>query len=145
MMIESTIDVQASAAHVMRCYRDVAGWSRWDPDTRAASLDGPMVVGATGRLQPTKGFAVPMRVVALTPLGFTVESSVPFGTLRFEHELLPLAQGTRITHRVAFGGPLAALYARLLAPRVRAGLPLTLTRLKQHLEQPTASGAHQTG
>lgn len=136
-MIEERIDIDASPEAVMACYQDVPGWSRWDPDTRWATLDGPFRAGATGILCPSKGFAVRMHVVGVTRLGFVVESPVPLCTLRFEHELAPIPGGTRVTHRVVFCGPLSSLFGRIVGRRVRTGLPVTLANLKRLLERGT--------
>ena len=134
MIIEEKIDIHVSPDVVMSCYRNVSGWPQWDPDTREATIDGPFQSGAIGRLRPTKGFAVPMRFVGVTEMGFTVESPAPFCTMRFEHALAPIAGGTRVTHRVTFEGPLSGLFGRLIGARVRAGLPVTLRKLKRVLE-----------
>ncbi len=136
MIIEESIDIDVVTAVVMSCYRDVAAWPEWDPDTRAAKIDGAFEAGATGELRPTKGFAVPMRFVSVTALGFTVESPAPFCTMRFEHELVPIASGTRVTHRVTFQGPLSRFFGWLVGSRVRIGLPVTLAMLKRRLESP---------
>lgn len=135
MVIEEQIEVRVPPQAVMDCYRDVAGWPTWDPDTRAASIAGPFASGATGRLKPAKGFAVPMRFTSVGVHHFTVESPAPFCTMRFEHELAPLAGGTRVTHRVTFEGPLARLFGHLVGRRVRTGLPVTMRSLKKHLEK----------
>jgi len=134
MVIEEQIDIEVSPTRVMSCYQDVAGWSTWGPDTRLATIDGPFTTGATGRLHPSKGFAVAMHFVSVSDLHFTVESPVPFCTLRFEHELHPVSKGTRVIHRVIFTGVLGAFFGRIVGPRVRTGLPTTLANLKSLLE-----------
>lgn len=134
MNIEESIDIAVPPAAVMSCYRDVARWPEWDPDTRAASIDGPFQAGVHGRLKPAKGFAVAMRFTHVSERGFTVESPAPLCTMRFEHELTPTASGTRVTHRVGFSGPLSGFFSRLVGARVRNGLPTTLANLKKRLE-----------
>lgn len=137
MIIEEKIDIHVSPDAVMACYHAVSDWPLWDPDTREARIDGPFKTGATGRLRPAKGFAVPMRFVSVTSRNFTVESPAPFCTMRFEHELVPVLAGTQVTHRVTFEGPLAGLFGRLVGSRVHVGLPVTLQKLKQRLESTT--------
>ncbi len=134
MIIEEHIDIAASAQAVMNCYQDVPAWPEWDPDTRAASIDGPFRSGARGRLRPTRGLAVPMRFVSVGPTGFSVESPAPLCTMRFEHVLTPVGAGTRVTHRVSFEGLLAPFFGWIIGGRVRRGLPVTLRRLKQRVE-----------
>ena len=134
MVIEESIHISATPDAVMACYRDVAAWPQWDPDTKEASIEGPFETGATGRLRPTKGFAVRMRFVEVNGNSFTVECLAPLCTLRFEHIVQALGERTRVTHRVSFNGPLSAFFGGLIGPRVRTGLPVTLSKLKQHLE-----------
>lgn len=140
MAIEETIDIKVSPEQVMSCYRNVAAWPEWDPDTGAASIDGPFRTGARGKLRPTKGFAVPMHFVSVTEHSFTVDCPPPLCVMRFEHELMATTQATRVTHRVSFSGPLARFFEWLVGTRVRAGLPHTLANLKKLLEAaPTPS------
>ncbi len=140
MIIQAQIDIQVHPAAVMACYRDVAAWSEWDPDTREASIDGPFVVGTRGRLRPAKGYAVTMRLVEVAGHGFTVDAFAPLCTMHFEHVLLPIADGTRVTHRIAFSGLLAPVFARVVGGQAKKGLPVTLARLKQRLESGVATG-----
>jgi hypothetical protein len=134
MMIEETIDIHVAPERVMDCYRDVAGWPHWDPDTMEAAIDGPFRTGATGRLRPATGFAVPMRFTRVTDSSFTVECRAPLCKMHFEHELIPITGGTRVTHRVSFTGPLAGFFGRVVGARVRIGLPVTMATLKGMLE-----------
>jgi hypothetical protein len=62
MHVEHRLLIQAPPARIFRIYEDVAAWHTWDPDTRCASLDGPLAVGARGSLTPRKGNTVPMLV-----------------------------------------------------------------------------------
>lgn len=136
MQVEHRIKVAAPPARIFRIYEDVPGWRTWDPDTKSATLDGPFAVGSTGRLTPTKGNAVPMRVTAVVPnRSFTVECRIPLFRMVFEHELMPAGGSTEVVHRASFSGPLSLLLGRMLARRVDAGLPVTLANLKRHAEQ----------
>ena len=66
--------------------------------------------------------------------GFTVESRMPLFRMVFEHELRPEGAATRVVHRVAFSGLLAALLGRMLVKRLNQGLPVTLAKLKRRAE-----------
>jgi Polyketide cyclase / dehydrase and lipid transport len=137
MMVEHRITVACPPGRIHAIYADVSGWPRWDPDTRAATLDGPLAVGARGRLTPAKGNSVPMVVTFSDPArGFTVESRIPW-LLRmvFEHDLLARgASETEVVHRVALSGPLAWLIGPSLRRQLDTGLPVTLARLKRMAE-----------
>ena len=76
-----------------------------------------------------------MHFIHVTDTSFTVEAFAPFCTMRFEHELVSIAIGTRATHRVTFEGPLAFIFERLVGSRVRLGLPVTMASLKKWTEQ----------
>jgi len=133
--IEHRITVQAAPEVVFRVYQDVANWHTWDPDTKQAMLDGPLRLGATGRLTPTKGNTVPMRVTEVTEgRSFTVESKIPLFRMVFEHVLTPGAAGTEVIHRVTLSGPLGVILGPMLTRQLNVGLPVTLGRLKQLVE-----------
>ena len=130
----------ASPDSVFRLYEDVANWHTWDPDTKQATLDGPLRTGAQGKLTPTKGRTVPMRVTDVVPgRSFTVESKIPLFRMVFEHELTPGPSGTEIFHRVTFSGLLSILLGPMLSRQLNAGLPVTLERLKQRAESNRAA------
>ena len=139
MQVEHRITVNASPETIFGIYEDVSRWHTWDPDTRQATLDGPLQVGSRGRLVPTQGNAVPMVVTKAIPgRCFTVESKIPLFRMVFEHELGP-AQGTTVViHRVTFSGLLTFVLGPLLAKRLNAGLPVTLGRLKALAESRSA-------
>lgn len=136
MQVECSIVIPTGPQPIFALYADVAGWNAWDPDTKAATLDGPFEVGTKGRLVPTRGNAVPMELTAVRPdRSFTVECRIALFRMVFEHELEPVAAGTRVTHRVAFSGLLAPLLGRMLTARLRTGLPSTLESLSRHAQQ----------
>ena len=134
--IEAKILINASARAVYDVWADVEQWPRWDPDTREAQLDSAFAVGARGRLRPRKGMAVRMQVVeAARDKNFTVECPVLGNVMRFEHELVPTKGGVEVTHRVQFRGWLSGWLLRTVGRDVQHGLPVTLQRLKLHVEQ----------
>lgn len=135
MVIEESIHINTSAEILFNIYKDVSHWNHWDPDTKEASLDGPFAVGATGRLIPTKGHGVLMKLSALVPhRSFTVEVSIPLFHMKFEHELIPQEIGTHVVHRVTFSGALNFVLGKIVGKRVRKGLPTTMRSLKTYAE-----------
>lgn len=142
MPVEHRTTIRAQPRVIFRIYEDVAHWHTWDPDTREASLDGPLRVGATGRLTPTKGRAVPMLVTeVITDRSFTVESRIPLFRMVFEHVLNPGPSGTEVVHRVTFHGLLSIVLGPLLSRQLSVGLPVTLRRLQQLAERLDAAQA----
>ncbi len=140
MQVEHRIVVQAPPEVLFRIYEDVAHWHTWDPDTKQATLDGPLRVGAKGSLTPTKGRTVPMVVTGVVAgRSFTVEARIPLFRMVFDHELNPGPTGTEVVHRVTFSGLLAFLLGSMLSRQLHAGLPVTLNRLKQLAESTSAA------
>ena len=135
--IEHRALIATSPAAIHAIYADVANWHSWDPDTRAATLNGPFAAGSRGTLTPGKGNTVPMMVRFADPeRGFTVESRIPL-LLRmvFEHELTARGPSqTEVVHRVTLTGPLSWLIGPSLKRQLDAGLPVTLARLRRLAE-----------
>lgn len=142
MVHEATVFVSAPPEVVFAIYRDVAHWHTWDPDTKAATLEGPFAVGARGQLTPTKGRPVPMQIVEVTEnSSFTVECQVPMFCMKFEHELAAANQGTQVTQRLRTSGFLGFLLNPVIGKQVREGFPKTLASLKRLAEQRHAAAA----
>lgn len=130
-VVEHRITIHASANAIYRLYEDVKNWHTWDPDTKSASLDGPFVVGSTGKLTPAKGNTVRMALTKAEPgRCFTVESRLPLFRMLFEHELIAMPGATEVVHRVTFSGALSVVLGPMLCKRLNAGLPVTLGKLK---------------
>ena len=123
----------------------MANWHRWNPDTRAAALNGPFAVGSRGTLTPAQGNTVPMVLTFLDPAqGFTAESRIPL-LLRmvFEHDLIANGPSqTEVVHRVTLSGPLPWLIGRSLKRQLDAGLPVALARLTRMAETGSPDGLH---
>ena len=140
MQVEHRIVAHVEPEVVYRIYEDVGGWHTWDPDTKQATLDGPLRVGARGRLTPTKGQIVPMQVTQVVGnRSFTVESKIPLFRMLFEHELHPCEGGTEIVHRVSFSGLFSLILGPMLSKQLNSGLPVTLGKLKKLAESNAAA------
>ncbi len=136
LQVEHHISIAAPPERIYGIYKDVSNWHTWDPDTKSATLDGPFVVGAKGKLVPTMGNAVPMLLTSvLRNRSFTVESRIPLFQIVFEHELYPSDATTEVVHRITFSGALSFVLGRMLAKRANVGLPATLTNLKRMAEK----------
>ncbi|OIQ00996.1 MAG: hypothetical protein AUK35_00995 [Zetaproteobacteria bacterium CG2_30_46_52] len=145
MQIEHKISVQAPPSVIFGIYEDVANWHTWDPDTKRAYLDSPLQLGAKGKLTPTKGNTVPMKVIEVTQnRSFTVESKIPLFRMVFEHELNPTIDGGEVVHRVTLSGPLRLLIGRMLTKQIDTGLPVTLRNLKQMAKARSAAAHSQS-
>lgn len=135
MQFEEQILVSAPAEKIFALYSNVSGWSSWDPDVKASSIEGSFVTGANGTLEPSKGPKAKNTFTEVVPnRSFTVKSKLPLCVMRFEHELSGGPGETRVVHRVVFDGLLSPLFGRLIGSQIRKGLPSTLQGLKRVAE-----------
>lgn len=104
--------------------------------TRAARLDRGLALGSKGYLSPSKGHSIPISVTACKANHhFRVTSKTRLFRIDFDHELTPIVSGTRVVHRVSFGGLMKPVLALMLVPRIDEGLPETLRTLKTRAER----------
>lgn len=124
MQFESSTTINAPAAHIFAIYANVADWTRWDPDVKASSFDGPFASGATGIVTPHGG---PKSKLLFSHVvrnkSVTVECKLPLCLMRFDYELSAEGEATRATHRVKFEGLLAPLFGRLIGFGMKKTLP----------------------
>jgi len=142
MQVEHRATIIAAPTTIFRIYEDVDNWHTWDPDTGMATLEGRFEVGSRGRLTPTRGNSVPMLLTQVVRDScFSIESRIQLFRMLFEHELLPVEGVTEIIHRVTFSGPLSLVLGNMLAQRLNASLPTTLSRLKALAESQGSVGS----
>ena len=135
MEIEERIEIAVPPKVIDQIWSALDQWHEWDPDTKAAFLNGPFTVGTTGRIVPTKGMGVSMMVTERTiGQSFTVEGGIPLFRMHFEHTLSPIENGVLVIHRVRFSGALCFLFGPAVSKQVRDGLPKTMQSLKSFAE-----------
>jgi hypothetical protein len=113
---------------------DMSSWPEWNADTEWVRLDGPFAAGATGILKPKGGPKVPFVVASLTDTEFVDVSRLLGARLTFDHRVTPTAAGCSIDVRVTMRGPLARIWALILAKGFRATLQPDLDRLVELVE-----------
>jgi hypothetical protein len=132
MQFESSIQISAPAATVFALYADVANWHTWDPEVKAASLQGAFASGVKGVIVPHGGPKSTINFSEVTPpRRFVASCKLPLCLMRFENELKSHSGGTQATHRVFFEGLLAPLFGRLIGSGMRKTMPLALQGLKK--------------
>lgn len=135
MRFEEKIIVKSSPEKVFFAYENVSEWSTWDPEVQSSSIKGKPMVGAKGKLKPTKGPEANIEITEVTKNeSFTVISKLPLCTMTFEHKLTSLAKDTEVVHRVIFTGILSPIFGCLIGSGIRKGLPSTLQGLKKTIE-----------
>ncbi len=135
MQFEERITIKAMPEEIFSAYVDVSAWSSWDPDIQSSSIEGEFKRGATGKLKPVNGPEAKIEITQVTKnKSFSTISKLPFCTMRFEHEILPLDEEVEVVHRVVFSGLLSPLIGRLIGSGIKKGLPSTLRGLKKTIE-----------
>ena len=103
---EHTVTTTATPAAVWAKWSDPLDWPSWDEGLESVTLEGDFVTGARGVLtvsgQPPLGYV-------LTDVrpgeGFTDETEMPGGVLRFVHRIEPAGDGRwLLTHRLEIDG-----------------------------------------
>ncbi len=135
MQFEHATTIAAGAETIFAIYADVSNWPSWDPDAKAASIEGAFVSGAKGVITPEGG---PKSTIYFTEVirnrSFTVDCKLPLCLMRFEHELEASGSGTLATHRVIFSGALAFFFGRVIGSGIKKALPAALAGLKRVAE-----------
>jgi hypothetical protein len=139
--IRHSIEIATSAQRLSEAYEQAEKWHLWDHATKKALFNGPVQVGTTGKLTPSKGLSVKMIVADYVPRrSLTVECSVLGSRMRFEHQIEAVNPSTvRAIHTVSFSGWLAGWLNKTVGKDVDLGLPQTLKELKRYVEAQPAS------
>jgi Polyketide cyclase / dehydrase and lipid transport len=114
----------ATPSAIWALYADVENWPDWDAALEWVKWPGPLVVGSTGTMKP---YGAPVSKFTMTRCepdkGFTDVSPMPLARIVFDHVLEVVPEGTRITHSATARGPLGWLFALLIGPAIRRGMP----------------------
>ncbi|HKG44776.1 MAG TPA: hypothetical protein VKB10_11100 [Gaiellaceae bacterium] len=128
----STYDAFGTTAAAVwsKAYTDASAWPRWNDALAAASLDEPFAVGSRARVRFRTGLRLRFALVEVEPERvFTDESRLPGARMGHRHELqlLPAQHGepggVRLVNTIYIRGPLARLWAPILGPQAKRGLP----------------------
>ena len=127
---------------VWQRWTDVENWTADDPDVAKAQLNGPLVKGAIGWIQPKGGLKTQFKLVEVdrSSRRFVLQTKLPLAVLRFSHELdrpeqredaqEALAEADpdawALTHTLTITGPLARLWDRIVGRSFAKGLPTVL-------------------
>ena len=140
MKFEESIVIQARAEQIFSVYTEVSDWPKWDADTVASSIDGPFVVGTTGKIKPEGQPVTPIALVEVTPnKSFTVECKLPLCKMQFVHEMLAQDTATEVKNIVLFTGLLSPVFGFLIGSKIKKSMSTSLAGLKSYIEEPEVS------
>jgi hypothetical protein len=113
-----------AAAVWSRAYADASAWPAWNDALASASLDEPFQVGSRARVRFRTGLRLRFALVEVEEEQvFTDESRLPGARMGHRHELQPTDDGVRLVNTIYIRGPLARLWAPILGPQAKRGLP----------------------
>lgn len=130
ILAHATSESTAPASAFFDRWIDHATWTEWDPDTLSVTVDGPVQVGARGRLKPKGGPAVRFTVsVCERPREYTDVSALLGATLTFQHLATEKPGGTTVEAKAWLDGPLAPLWFAVMGKGFATSVPAALHRL----------------
>jgi hypothetical protein len=130
---EHTVTTTAPADAVWALWSDVSRWTEWDTSLEAITLDGPFAAGSGGTMTIPGQPPIAYTLTVVEPgAGFTDETEIPGGVLRFIHRAETVAGLTTITQRTEIDGP--AEMAREFGPAVTEDVPEAMRALAELAE-----------
>ena len=135
MKFEQKIEIGVDPSTVFAAYKDVSGWSQWDPETESASIDGQFSAGTTGKIKPKGAPESKMKLIEVTEnKSFTVECPLPLCKMNFVHLMSENTTGTELVNQIEFSGFLSPIFGRLIGKGINKSLPESLKGLKEYVE-----------
>ena len=132
---EYSINVNSTADKVWKIWADVENWHTWDHAVSWSRLLGPFTQGTVGKVKPKKGPEATFTIVEMIQNErFVDEAKLPLVTLRFIHELHPMKDHLKVTHKIQIEGFTTFLFSRVIGANLEKDLPIAMQALKQKIE-----------
>ncbi|OBC10280.1 hypothetical protein A5784_37135 [Mycobacterium sp. 852013-50091_SCH5140682] len=132
---EGSTRSSASASQVWDVWTDPPRWP--GGIIESASIDREFGLGARITVKGKGGPATASTVTQVeSPRLWTGTSSFPGLTMRFEHQIDPVPDGTILTERVIMAGPLAGVAAMFIGPRLATAFVSSTGRIAEIAERP---------
>jgi uncharacterized protein YndB with AHSA1/START domain len=130
-----TATTTASKQAIYALWSDPSTWSRWDPQVAGVTMNGPVRVGARGKLKGTAGPDSNIEIIAMEPgVRFAYAASGPGLRIVFDRRF-EAGEPTRFTHSVTLSGAMSGFLAPRIGPRIQEGMPASIQRLKALAER----------
>lgn len=140
---EHEVETSAPPRAVWQVYLRTDEWPQWNGAVERIQLEGAFTTGQVGTLTPPGQEPLPFRVVETTDeRGYVSETDIAETvTMRVVARLEPVANGTRIAHRVELVGPAADNFGASFGGMLAQGVPGTMSALSERAERFAAAEA----
>lgn len=129
------VETKAAPDRVWYLWTDVSTWKDWDAGLKDAELDGPVTLGAKGKIIPLSGPSARFEVIEYVDgQAYAFETRLPFARLTVRRSFID-RDPTVFQHEVSFSGALAGFWAGRFGKGFRAALPPTMETLANLAEQ----------
>jgi uncharacterized protein YndB with AHSA1/START domain len=130
-----TLATTATRQAVYALWADPTQWTRWDPQIESASINGPVRVGARGKLKGTSGPESTIEIIAMEPGVRFAYAATGVGLRIVFDRRFEAGEPTRFTHSVTISGAAAGFLAGSLGRRFQGAMPTAMSRLKTMAER----------
>jgi hypothetical protein len=133
---EASLETTASPAQVWQVWSDVNHWPEWNPDMNESRLDGPLKLGATGKINTKSGGKHDV-VVTYYEEGrsFELESTaLPATKMAIRATIAPSVTGSRISQGFEPRGLLAPIVGPMMSGPILKTFNSVLAGLKRKVE-----------
>jgi hypothetical protein len=135
-IVEYSLVTSATPKAIWKLYAAVEDWPSWDSALVWVKWSGPFETGQAGTMKP---HGAPVSKFVMTRCdpnhGFTDVSPMPLARIVFDHVLETVSGGTKVTHSATAHGPLGWLFALLIGPKIRSGVPTSVRELARQAER----------
>ena len=124
-------ETATSPEAVWRVLADLDQWATWDTSMEWERLEGAFQVGSQVTMKPKGQDPITSVILEATEKqAYADQTDLGEVTLRFSHDLQPLAGGgTRVTHRLEITGPAADQLGPELGPAITEDFPEAMEAL----------------
>lgn len=127
---EHTLEAKLSRQQVWSVWTDVDHWSSWDPSVAWAKFDGKFEVGNTFILKATDGPKVHSVIRQCKPWEqFTNSARLPLCELVFDHRVIEVDGGVKITHGASLTGLAEFIFRRVIGRQIKRDIPVAMESL----------------
>ena len=110
--------------------RDLHSGVKLSDRSDSFELHGPFAIGTELSVTPVGQDTFRSKIVELVePEVYADETAFGDVTLKFRHTLVPIAEGTRVTHQLTIDGPGADHLGPELGPQISADFPAAMDEL----------------